>query len=34
MRRRQVLAAILVTPGDARVLPVIREQAERISRVG
>jgi hypothetical protein len=30
----QVLAAIPVTPGDARVLAVIREQAERISRVG
>jgi hypothetical protein len=28
------LAAIPVTPGDARVLAVIREQAERISRVG
>jgi hypothetical protein len=28
----QVLAAIPVTPGDARVLAVIREQAERISR--
>ena len=28
----QVLAAIPATPGDARVLAVIREQAERISR--
>jgi serine/threonine-protein kinase HipA len=28
----QVLAAIPVTPGDTRVLAVIREQAERISR--
>jgi serine/threonine-protein kinase HipA len=28
----QVLAAIPATPGDARVLDVIREQAERISR--
>jgi serine/threonine-protein kinase HipA len=28
----QVLAAISATPGDARVLAVIREQAERISR--
>jgi serine/threonine-protein kinase HipA len=28
----QVLAAISTTPGDARVLNVIREQAERISR--
>jgi hypothetical protein len=28
----QVLAAIPATPGDARVLTVIREQAERISR--
>jgi serine/threonine-protein kinase HipA len=28
----QVLAAILATPGDTRVLAVIREQAERISR--
>jgi serine/threonine-protein kinase HipA len=28
----QVLAAIHATPGDARVLAVIREQAERISR--
>ena len=30
----QVLAAISATPGDARVLAVIREQAERISRAG
>jgi len=30
----QVLAAIPATPGDARVLAVIREQAERISRAG
>jgi serine/threonine-protein kinase HipA len=28
----QVLAAIPATPGDARVLDVIREQAGRISR--
>jgi serine/threonine-protein kinase HipA len=28
----QVLAAVTATPGDARVLAVIREQAERISR--
>ncbi len=28
----QVLAAIPATPGDARVLAVIREQVERISR--
>jgi serine/threonine-protein kinase HipA len=28
----QVLAAISATPGDARVLGVIREQTERISR--
>jgi serine/threonine-protein kinase HipA len=28
----QVLAAIPTTPGDARVLAIIREQAERISR--
>ncbi len=28
----QVLAAIPATPGDARVLAIIREQAERISR--
>jgi len=28
----QVLAAISTTPGDARVLAVIREQAERINR--
>jgi serine/threonine-protein kinase HipA len=28
----QVLAAIPATPGDPRVLAVIREQAERISR--
>ena len=28
----QVLAALAVTPGDGRVLKVIREQAERISR--
>jgi hypothetical protein len=27
----QVIAAIAATPGDARVLAVIREQAERIS---
>jgi len=27
-----VLAVIPATPGDARVLAVIREQAERISR--
>jgi hypothetical protein len=27
----QVLAAIPATPGDARVLAVIREQAERVS---
>jgi serine/threonine-protein kinase HipA len=30
----QVLAAIPATPGDARVLAVIREQAERIRRAG
>jgi hypothetical protein len=30
----QVLAAIPATAGDARVLAVIREQAERISRAG
>jgi serine/threonine-protein kinase HipA len=28
----QVLAAVAAVPGDARVLAVIREQAERISR--
>ena len=28
----QVLAAVPATPGDARVLAIIREQAERISR--
>ena len=28
----QVLAAVTAVPGDARVLAVIREQAERISR--
>ena len=28
----RVLAAIPATPGDARVLAIIREQAERISR--
>jgi serine/threonine-protein kinase HipA len=28
----QVLAAVSATPGDTRVLAIIREQAERISR--